>query len=355
MYKTFALFSNRLSVIIVMDLRARETTWRSKATDLFKQGASSVSQDFIVENRDLSLQYRNALHRKTKLWWNKATLENYLVQSIVPRGLRVQVYPSFELEDPELTQRWCKAAITCSLEFIKIIIDKNNMSITTLDADIEELHKNIKKQLPADKMENFIKNIEKDMDKWENEISALKVKKFARDTADFETEKIFKWQLPKKKLRMDGAKYTGSEREQASLTENSTSGSEAESSNEYHMRTRTGARENREGRKYPVFFSNRKVDRRQNDKPKVINLSNHVLSDAQLKLLEKGLTFSPSSRLDKFQVVKDVHLFARKVLLQRLHYKSDVGNLDYSDSELEVLKNLEELLKENEMDDEGPL
>ncbi|XP_069601832.1 uncharacterized protein [Ranitomeya imitator] len=197
-------------------------------------------------------------------------------------------------------------------------------------------------------MESLIKTIEKDIDKWENDISELKAKKFARDTADFESDKIFKWQLPKK-TKMGGVKHGNLGRDQASCAESSTSCSDADSSNEYQIRTRTNTRDNREGgKKYPDLFTNRKGNRRQNDKPKVINLSTHVLSESQLNVLEKGLTFSPSSHLDKFQVVKDIHLFARKIILQKLHHRNDLNSMDGSDLEMETLRNLEDLLEENE-------
>ncbi|XP_077130999.1 uncharacterized protein LOC143808979 [Ranitomeya variabilis] len=334
-----------------MDLKARETNWRSKASDLFKQGGSAGLQDVTIENRDLSIQYKNAVHKKTKTWWNKTTLENYVARDIVPRGLRVQVYPSFDLEDSELISRWKKAAITCSMEFMKIIIDKNTLCMNMLDKEIDELHRELKKQLAADKMESFIQTIEKEIDKKETEISDLKLKKFIRDTTDFETDKIFRWQLPKKKFNGSVTKTGGSSRELLSYAESSTSCSEAEGSNESFVRTRTS---NRENRRYPDIFYNKKTNKRTNDRSKVINLSDHILTESQKLLLEKGLTFSPSSHLDKFEVVKDLHLFARKIILQKLHHRTDIDEIFSTEVEKEALKNLEELLDENESEEDDP-
>ncbi|XP_069600643.1 uncharacterized protein [Ranitomeya imitator] len=343
------LFSNRFSQLFIMDLKARETSWRSKATDLFKQGTSTI-QDGNVENRDLTAQYKNAVHRKLKTWWNKTTLENYVDQNIIPRGLRVQVYPSFDLEDTELIQRWKKAATCCSLEFLRIIIDKNSISLNLIDKEIDEIHKSLKKQLTSEKLESYMQTIEKDIDKWENDISQLKLKKYLRDSKDYEMDRIYKWQLPKKRSKLVPRNEDIIPRETISGSESSTSCSEPENTSDYFMRTRVG-----NNRKYADIFSKRKA-KRTDDRMKVVNLSDHILSDTQIKLLERGLTFSPSSTLDKFTVVKDLHLFARKVALQKIHYKADLDSSCPMEMERETLRDLEDLLEENaQLETDGSL
>lgn len=47
---------------------------------------------------------------------------------------------------------------------------------------------------------------------------------------------------------------------------------------------------------------------------KVVNLSDFQLEERHHKLLRKGLSFSPTSRMDHFEVYKDLCLFLRRVV-----------------------------------------
>lgn len=54
----------------------------------------------------------------------------------------------------------------------------------------------------------------------------------------------------------------------------------------------------------------------------VVNLSSHQLSDKEILVLQKGLLFCPDQNLDIFECVKDVNLFARKLLMKVMLDKS---------------------------------
>lgn len=47
----------------------------------------------------------------------------------------------------------------------------------------------------------------------------------------------------------------------------------------------------------------------------IINLSSHLLADHETKLLSKGLEFCPTSSIDKFDLIKDLQMFACKLTL----------------------------------------
>lgn len=53
----------------------------------------------------------------------------------------------------------------------------------------------------------------------------------------------------------------------------------------------------------------------------IINLSDYVLSGDEAAILSKDLTLCPSSNMDTFEVIKDLHLFARKLILKSLYAK----------------------------------
>ncbi|KAM4030975.1 uncharacterized protein ACNLHF_018559 [Anomaloglossus baeobatrachus] len=173
-----------------------------------------------------------------KVWWTKISMENYLLAKIVPRGLRIQTYPTFPLEDENLTKRWMDASLTCSNEFMRIIVDKNTTLLSALDSELEELQKTMTKDIEEPTVNNFFMELDKDIEKWEMEISQLKGKKFHRDVADFESQKIFRWQIPK--VKAQALLRNSSMSSMASTSEGEASSSEVETWDKRHMRTRNG-------------------------------------------------------------------------------------------------------------------
>lgn len=55
---------------------------------------------------------------------------------------------------------------------------------------------------------------------------------------------------------------------------------------------------------------------------KVINLSSHSLSLEETQVLSLGLSFYPTAEIDRVTVIKDLNLFARKILLCSMFDKS---------------------------------
>lgn len=72
----------------------------------------------------------------------------------------------------------------------------------------------------------------------------------------------------------------------------------------------------------------------------VINLSDYTLSANETQLLWKGLTFCPDSGVDTFEIIKDLQLFARKLILQSLYAKLNQSN----QSTAWVKKDLDDLI-----------
>lgn len=58
-----------------------------------------------------------------------------------------------------------------------------------------------------------------------------------------------------------------------------------------------------------------------NDQLQIINLSSKILSPSEAEVLTLGLSFFPASWADKFEVVKDVNLFARRLTYKYMYDK----------------------------------
>ncbi|XP_077155698.1 uncharacterized protein LOC143818193 [Ranitomeya variabilis] len=324
-----------------MDLKARESAWRSKAVDIFEQSVPVVSHDAPHEIKDGIFQYRNVLQRKIRLWWNKTTLENYHTKKIVPRGLRVQLFPTYDLGDPELVKRWISAASTCSLEFIQILIDNNATSLEEVDKKLEDLQKSLQKEMQKEQFEKLLREFDTDITKWEDNVSKEKLKKFQRDVTDYDLNKIFRWQNPKKKLQSMIRKREESITPSTSDIDSNASASESEPARDFQLCSGS------QKRRFPDMFNKNQKGKRIKDRYQVVNLSQHNLSVTQINVLERGLTFSPSCSLDIFTCIKDTHLFARKLIFKKLHAKNLMSDQQITKDEQEALEALISLEEEN--------
>ncbi|CAJ0921398.1 unnamed protein product [Ranitomeya imitator] len=321
--------------LVLMDLKAKESSWQAKATNMFKKGAGPLPTSSSYNQQENIKKYKNTVHRKIKIWWTKTTLENYVSQQIVPRGLRVHLFPTFNLDDESLKERWMKAANACSVEFMKIIIENNTNTLKSIETEIESLQRLLQQDLSGDSFQEMIGKLDKEIEKWEGVISHNKQKKYERDLADFETNRIFKWQINRTSTRKNVSRSS-------SIASGSSMSEGGDSTYSGYKGPKT--------RQFTKKGSAQGSHNYKGDHVKVINLSAHMLTTAQERVLQKGLNFSPSSHLDSFITIKDLHLFARKLVLKKLHYRNDLGGTMGDDGEQEALDALMALLEENSTD-----
>lgn len=64
-----------------------------------------------------------------------------------------------------------------------------------------------------------------------------------------------------------------------------------------------------------------------------------------------GLSFCPNQDIDQFGVIKDLQLFARKLILKQMYTKEVLMKADFEPYDLEALDTLVELLEENDTSD----
>ena len=79
----------------------------------------------------------------------------------------------------------------------------------------------------------------------------------------------------------------------------------------------------------------------------VVNLSSCELSVDQISVLELGLSFCPTQNIDAFELIKDINLFSRKLMLKILFYKpkTNFDNPLWQQMSLDDIKAVEELME----------
>ncbi|CAJ0960772.1 unnamed protein product [Ranitomeya imitator] len=179
-----------------MDFRKRDKTWINQLGVLF--GEKSGSSTEAGEVKDLKANIKNLLKKRTKVWWNKVSLETYLQRYIIPRGLRIQIYPTAEC-DPLFTNKWEDTLSKCSRTLLELLIGADKKKLEHVEGEIDALKSKIQTSLTADECSQFDKEVETELAKWEKEIQSQKIRKFHRDQQDYEQKRIYRWQYNSKK------------------------------------------------------------------------------------------------------------------------------------------------------------
>ncbi|XP_073503969.1 uncharacterized protein [Phyllobates terribilis] len=327
-----------------MDYKAREVTWLSKVNGIICDEPTLVLNKGNKDTQEMIERLKGLLLKRTRIWWNRAFLGKYREKNLIPRGLRVQVFPSFEIRDECFRQKWEEAATSCSLTFLGLLSQLNSECITEMDGEIEELQKNLQETLDKEALSKLNQELETSFTKWETEIYESKTNKFQRDIRDLSQNNIYRWRRRSRGGKK--TKYSDLKPRSNSIISQTSGEDQTEDEGETSgQRVLRSAVKVPKGKNNPSQSSNKNKSRME-----VINLSTHVLSPAQIQVLEKGLTFSPTNTFDLFSVVKDLNLFARKLVLHKVHNRGmDSNNLeDRTPNQIEddALMSLERLSEE---------
>ncbi|XP_073422017.1 uncharacterized protein [Dendrobates tinctorius] len=323
-----------------MDFRAKDKAWLGQIDQVFGSSGieSQLSEDHSLDSQALEIE--KLLLKRTKIWWNRAFLEKYVSSNMIPRGLRVRVTPSFPIEDDDFIKRWEEACGTCSLIFMKLLIERNSKIIVDLDKTIDDIERNFKAVCASEKIAAFESRIEKNLDLCVKKINETQASKFQRDIKDFANKGVYFWRKPNSKAPgLRGVSSVGSLSSMSDSSEWSTSS----------ITTRSGSRPKRvrDVNFHPYKRMQFKSPERKKSN-KVINLSSHVLTDSDLSLLSRGLTFSPKSHFNTFMAIKDLHLFARSLIFKKHFFDPDLQSLFPTEKEQLALQDLEDLSTEHE-------
>ncbi|XP_075698761.1 uncharacterized protein LOC142663820 [Rhinoderma darwinii] len=191
----YSVFFTATGSQLNMNFRARDDTWLLQLDKIFNEDPVLVSTSGDRDSRELSNKLKLLLSKRTKIWWNKAFLTKYISRGMIPRGLRVQVFPSFETENDEFKQKWEKLADICSMGFMDLLVQSNSNTLVDLEKEIEELQSTLKRDFPSETIAKIQDDLDKDYLKWEKDICAIKSGKFQRDSQDYLSNKVYKWRM----------------------------------------------------------------------------------------------------------------------------------------------------------------
>ncbi|XP_056408133.1 uncharacterized protein LOC130307190 [Hyla sarda] len=177
-----------------MDFTARETAWRSQAENLFGTMMATGGSD-SESTRVLKNSLRNLIHRRTKIWWNRTSLEQYKSRGLIPRGLRIQTFPAYGKEDEVFSKAWEEVCHKSAMTFIQLIVDLNTRTLDALSGEIDSAMKQLQEITSSQEYDIFLKEMEESFVVWEKQIQSQKSSKFQRDVNDYQNQKVYKWKF----------------------------------------------------------------------------------------------------------------------------------------------------------------
>ncbi|OCT91692.1 hypothetical protein XELAEV_18014752mg [Xenopus laevis] len=115
------------------------------------------------------------------------------MKGLIPRGLRVQIFPTFEAPDTNFRDKWEAVLSDCSFKFMDLLIEEEEKKLTTINKQIEELHSKIEAVKNDESLIVKYDSIMKGMHKLETSLLETKKTKLARDVKDYSTNMVYRW------------------------------------------------------------------------------------------------------------------------------------------------------------------
>ncbi|XP_069601734.1 uncharacterized protein [Ranitomeya imitator] len=179
-----------------MDFRALDCTWRAQINDVCLDNADGVVEGSSKELQEVVHRFKELLRKRTRTWWNHEFLDMYIQKDLIPRGLRIQVFPSFPILDDKFKNDWEELTNTCSRGFMVLLKRLNHESLEVIEKEIDELQVCLQKDMSSDALKKLNEEIDADLQKWAHDIQTTKTKKFNRDILDKQQSRVYRWRNP---------------------------------------------------------------------------------------------------------------------------------------------------------------
>lgn len=158
---------------MAFNLEMREALWNSQVMDVFSAAPVTIGDDddFTTCTNDLITAHK----LMKRLWWNVKSLEEYLKMAMFPRGLRIQIFPAWEL-DAEFKKTWETGLAQCSKILISLMIEHDRGLLLKTKLQIQLLEANLAKFDTETHVLPFQKRLRELLEKYEKEIMLNKKK-----------------------------------------------------------------------------------------------------------------------------------------------------------------------------------
>ncbi|OCT74487.1 hypothetical protein XELAEV_18033466mg [Xenopus laevis] len=147
-----------------------------------------------------ALKKLEQLKRREVSWTlHTASLAEYAKAHRIPRGLRIKLQPALFKDNTEFLQKWRGILNRCSLDLITLTVQQLQIGTRELKQQLHAAEEEVK--LHADAENTQLRELEVKMEKLQQEILQMKLRKFTRDTRDYERGEVYTWQDSRRRVR----------------------------------------------------------------------------------------------------------------------------------------------------------
>ncbi|XP_073437065.1 uncharacterized protein [Dendrobates tinctorius] len=333
-----------------MDFKARELSWQGRVKEVFCNSGTTTMVTSGSQFNSVFNVIKNLTHKRIRFWWNRAFLENYIERQLIPRGLRVHVTPSFIVSDQEFISNWESVCNDTSKKLMELLIKLNINSLAEIDKSLEEAYTSAKANLSTDQLQLIGLQLDKHIEQWIKDIQVNQSNKLMRDQRDFNLGRVYRW-------RKNATNENNGDRQHnrnPSMSSNPSVSDISGASTSASVSTSiiSTPKRKRDVRYQPMKRLTRYTP---DNNLKVINLSTHIFSPVEINLLNKGLMFCPTPLFDQFTAIKDLNLFARKLLFKRHFHDETIFQLFPTEAEQEALDILDNLANDHNTLEKGTM
>lgn len=146
-----------------------------------------------TDTRKLYIDLQKLSEKEVKLNLHIITLSDYWRQDMIPRGLRLNKFPSFGYDNVDFNDKWEAILNKCSLDLILLLIEEAKKQKSALQSQIEELKSELTQTESEEHRLPFEKKLKEDLDKLSTKLKQGKLIKFKRDRNDYSKCAVYGW------------------------------------------------------------------------------------------------------------------------------------------------------------------
>lgn len=176
-------------LIMTLKNEQRSSDWPKSAhmwsTNTFQKDNNlpSVSAKVIPEH--LETLFRETYKHNDKRMRFKLhhdTLKKYIELDLIPKGLRLQLSPSYGHDDPEFVTQWNNILHQCSLRILDLLVEHCSKKVNFTDTLLSELHGKLERRCNNREELNSVKTkLDSMLTKKQEKVQRMKDKKLKRD------------------------------------------------------------------------------------------------------------------------------------------------------------------------------
>ncbi|KAL2080776.1 hypothetical protein ACEWY4_024569 [Coilia grayii] len=147
--------------------------------------------------------YKKLLEKEKRLELHAITLSDYWRKNMIPRGLRINKFPSFGKENLSFRNEWERILNKCSLDLMLLLIKEAKVQRAELRQQIEEAKTFVFSNCVATgedpaTLENQLRD---QINELSQTLTKIKINKFKRDQQDYTDGQVYTWQRHTRPLR----------------------------------------------------------------------------------------------------------------------------------------------------------